>query len=126
MEASKAESIQNMGAERVQMPEAAPVAQRTRRVGSVTFGLTLILFGALFLVNIFMPTLHYEVIFRMWPVVFIFLGVEILVENHRSNAEKCRFVYDFPAIVMLALMLLFAMMMAAVDYAFTYQNSFYW
>ncbi len=125
MEAGKTESVQVMEAERAQIPQAASGVQRTRRVGSVTFGLTLILFGVLFLVNMLLPMLHYEVIFRLWPVVFIFLGIEILVENHRSNTEKCRFVYDFPAIVMLALMLLFAMLMAAVDYAFTYQN-LYW
>ncbi len=126
MEASRAEGVQSMEAERVQMPETVSQPQRTRRVGSVTFGLTLILFGVLFLVNIMLPTLHYEMIFRLWPVVFIFLGIEILVENHRTNAEKCRFVYDFPAIIMLVLLLLFAMMMAAVDYAFTYQNLYYW
>lgn len=126
MEASKTEGIQMMEAENVQLQDTAPQPQRTRRVGSVTFGLTLILFGVLFLVNMILPTLHYEMIFRLWPVVFIFLGVEILVENHRSNTQKCRFIYDFPAIIMLALMLLFAMMMAAVDYAFTYQNLYYW
>ncbi len=102
--------------------EAAPAVQRTRRVGSVTFGLTLILFGVLFLIHIALPTLHYELIFRLWPVVFIILGAEILLESHRSNAEKCRFIYDFPAIIMLAMMLLFAMVMAAVDYTITYQN----
>lgn len=126
MEASRAEGVQSMEAERVQMSETVSQPQRTRRVGSVTFGLTLILFGVLFLINIMLPTLHYEMIFRLWPVVFIFLGIEILVENHRTNAEKCRFVYDFPAIIMLVLLLLFAMMMAAVDYAFTYQNLYYW
>lgn len=126
MEASRAEGVQSMEAERVQMSETVSQTQRTRRVGSVTFGLTLILFGVLFLINIMLPTLHYEMIFRLWPVVFIFLGIEILVENHRTNAEKCRFVYDFPAIIMLVLLLLFAMMMAAVDYAFTYQNLYYW
>lgn len=125
MEASKTESVQVKEAEHVQISETAPAPQRTRRVGSVTFGLTLILFGILFLINIVLPTLHYEVIFRLWPVVFIFLGIEILVENHRSNTEKCRFIYDFPAIIMLALMLLFAMLMAAADYSITYQN-LYW
>lgn len=125
MEASKTESIQMRDAENVPLQETPSAVQRTRRVGSFTFGLTLILFGVLFLVNMILPTLHYEVIFRLWPVVFVFLGIEILVENHRSNTEKCRFVYDFAAIVMLALMLLFAMLMAAVDYAFTYQN-LYW
>ena len=74
---------------------------RPRRVGSVTFGLTLVLFGVLFLIHIVVPTLHYEMIFQFWPVVFVLLGVEILVENHKSNAEQCRFVYDFPAILSL-------------------------
>ena len=96
--------------------------QRCRRVGSVTFGLTLILFGILFLVHIALPTLHYELIFRLWPVVFILLGCEILVENYKSNAKNCKFIYDFPAIVMLAVMMLFAMVMAAGDYSITYQN----
>ncbi len=102
--------------------EAASGAQRSRRVGSVTFGLTLILFGILFLIHIALPTLHYELIFRLWPVVFILLGCEVLVENYKSNVKNCKFIYDFPAIIMLAMMMLFAMVMAAVDYSITYQN----
>jgi len=90
---------------------------RTRRVGSVTFGMTLILFGVLFLLHMVVPTLHYELIFRFWHVVFVLLGVEILVENHKSNHDGYRFVYDFPAVLMLVILLLFAMMLAAVDYA---------
>lgn len=90
---------------------------RTRRVGSVTFGLTLICFGIMFLIHTVVPAFHYDVIFRFWPIVFILLGTEILVENHKSNHEGCRFVYDFPAVVMLVLLLFFAMMLAAVDYA---------
>ncbi len=102
--------------------QAASEVQCSRRVGSVTFGLTLILFGILFLVHIVLPTLHYELIFRLWPVVFILLGGDILDENHRSIAKKCSFIYVFPAIVMLGMMMLFAMVMAAVDYSITYQN----
>lgn len=90
---------------------------RTRRVGSVTFGLTLICFGIMFLIHTVVPAFRYDVIFRFWPIVFILLGTEILVENHKSNHEGCRFVYDFPAVVMLVLLLFFAMMLAAVDYA---------
>lgn len=99
---------------------------RTRRVGSVTFGLTLIIFGVLFLVHIVVPTLYYEVIFQFWPVVFVLLGVEILVENHKSSAEKCKFVYDFPAILMLVIMLLFAMMMAAAEFSLHYYQRGWW
>lgn len=90
---------------------------RTRRVGSVTFGLTLICFGIMFLIHIVIPALHYYIIFRLWPVIFILLGIEILVENYRSGHLECKFVYDFPAVVMLVLMLFFAMMLAAIDYA---------
>lgn len=95
---------------------------RTRRVGSVTFGLTLILFGVLFLVHIVVPSLNYEMIFSFWPVVFVLLGIEILVENYRSNTRQYKFIYDFPAILMLAMMLLFAMVMAVVDYAMHYPD----
>ncbi len=94
---------------------------RTRRVGSVTFGLTLVLFGVLFLLHIVVPWLHYEFIFQFWPVVFVLLGIEILVENHRSGAEDCRFIYDFPAILMLVILLLFAMIMAAAEFSMRYQ-----
>lgn len=99
---------------------------RTRRVGSVTFGLTLILFGVLFLLHTVVPSLHYELIFQFWPVVFLLLGVEILVENHKSSAEKCKFVYDFPAILMLVLMLLFAMVMAAAEFSMRYYQRGWW
>ena len=92
---------------------------RIRRVGSVTFGLILILFGVLFLLHIVMPGLNYEMIFNLWPVVFILMGVEILVENHRSNTGQYKYVYDFPAIVMLLMMLLFAMVMGGVEVSMT-------
>lgn len=95
---------------------------KTRRVGSATFGLTLIVFGVMFLVHMAAPSLNYEMIFNCWPVIFVLLGVEILVENHRSSASGYKFVYDFPAILMLVLMLFFAMIMAVVEYAIQYQR----
>ncbi len=91
---------------------------KVRRVGSVTLGLTLICYGILFLLHIFMPELEYSAIFRLWPVVFILLGGEILIEDHVDRrGDKYRFVYDFPAVLMLGAMLLFAMVMAVIDYA---------
>ncbi len=88
---------------------------RVRRVGTVTFGITLLCYGVLFLVHIFVPSLRYEYIFRCWPVVFILLGCEILWENRSSARQESKVVYDFAAVIMLALMLLFAMVMAAAD-----------
>ena len=99
---------------------------RVRRVGTVTFGITLLCYGILFLVHIFVPTLEYRYIFRCWPVVFILLGFEILVENHKSKTEDCKVVYDFAAVIMLAVMLFFAMIMAAMDFEFTYGPLIRW
>ena len=90
---------------------------QTRRVGSVTFGLTLICFGIMFLIHIVVPALRYDIIFRMLPIVFILLGIEILVENYKSSQAEYKLVYDFAAVIMLAIMLFFAMMLAVVDYA---------
>ena len=89
---------------------------RVRRVGSVTFGIALICYGGLFLAHMFMPVLRYDVIFRCWPVIFILLGIEILVENHKTRTKYWKMVYDFAAILMLGTMLLFAMVMGAMDY----------
>ena len=40
---------------------------RTHRVGSITLGSALVLFGILFLVHLFVPVLTYEIIFHIWP-----------------------------------------------------------
>ena len=44
---------------------------RQRRVGAITLGSVLILYGALFLLHIFIDGISYCMIFRMWPVVFL-------------------------------------------------------
>ena len=64
-----------------------------------------------------LPVLGYNIIFRCWPVIFILLGIEILVENYKCRAQEWKMVYDFAAILMLGAMLLFAMVMAVLDYA---------
>ena len=63
---------------------------KTRRVGSVTLGITMVCFGILFLIHIFCPKLDYTVIFQCWPVTFIILGLEILVCNKRDGERDTR------------------------------------
>lgn len=99
---------------------------QVRRVGSVTFGITLLCYGVLFLLRIFVPMLQYHIIFQCWPVVFILLGIEILVENRRCRTQEQKIIYDFPAIFMLAAMLFFAMIMAVIDYAVQWGEVIYW
>ncbi|MCM1121874.1 MAG: hypothetical protein NC416_04765 [Eubacterium sp.] len=96
----------------------------SRRVGSVTFGITLVCYGILFLVHIILPALRYSFIFRCWPVIFILLGCEILVENHKCRTKEWKMVYDFPAVLMLGIMLLFAMVMAVFDFEMVYEMNY--
>ena len=86
------------------VPEKEP-AGRTHRVGTVTCGLVLI--------------------FDCWPIVLIFLGVEILLGCAGKNAEKRNFKYDFGSVLIILLMMLFSMIMAAVDYGMWYGGYYY-
>lgn len=87
---------------------------RKHRVGAITFGCSLVVFGGLFLVHAIVPALSYSFIFRLWPCMFILLGVEILVSNRQNDTE---FVYDKGALFMVIIMTLFAMGMAFADWA---------
>lgn len=52
---------------------------KTHRVGAFTLGCILIFFGILFLVHMIFPALSYEIIFHLWPCIFILMGLEILI-----------------------------------------------
>ena len=98
---------------------------KVRRIGSVTFGITLICYGILFLIRIFVPVLPYRIIFQCWPVIFILLGIETLLENHKGRTEERKIVYDYAAIFMMAVMMVFAMVMAVIDYAMGFEGAVY-
>lgn len=94
---------------------------RTHRVGTITFGCLLIIFGILFLMNIFIPALNYTVIIRLWPCLFIFLGLEVLISNYKfskynSMETGVSFVYDKAAIFLMICLFFFAMIMSWWDY----------
>lgn len=89
---------------------------KQRRVGTLTLGIVLVLYGILFLVHIFYRGLRYYYIFQFWPVIFLILGCEILYCTVRYKDEK--FIYDFAAVVMIAMVLLFAMGMATADWVY--------
>lgn len=98
---------------------------RTRRVGSITCGLMLVLYGILFMVHIIQPRLNYTIIFELWPLILIFLGVEILASCARGSQEKKKFVYDFAAVILIFIVAFFAMIMSAVSYYYDYYDNVY-
>ena len=89
---------------------------RTHRVGTVTCGLMFIVYGILFLLHTIMPKLSYGILFDLWPLILISLGAEILVSCTRKNQEERKIVYDFPAVLLIMLVVLFVIIMAALDF----------
>ena len=61
---------------------------RTHKVGTFTLGCTLVLFGVLFLVHLFGGVLTYSFIFRLWPVVFLLLGGEVLLSTLPKTGQN--------------------------------------
>lgn len=87
---------------------------RIHRVGTITTGITLVAFGILFLLKIFLGVLDYVTIVNLWPLIIVGLGVELLL-----STVKCEnFVYDKASMFILVLMTFFAMGMAAVSMMF--------
>ena len=84
---------------------------RTHRVGSITAGISLIVLGILFILHIFVDFLSYGFILKLWPLMMIGVGTEMLV----SNFSDRKFVYDKGAVILLFLVMMFAVCMAGAD-----------
>ena len=97
----------------------------TRRIGSITCGLILILYGILFMIHIIQPRLNYAIIFKLWPLILIVLGVEILAGCTGKDQEKKKYVYDFAAVILIFIVAFFAMIMSAVSYYYDHYDVFY-
>ena len=93
---------------------------KTHRVGTITLGGLLIAFGLLFLLKLFINTISYAVIFKLWPIIFIFLGIEILVANFKQKGTTL--IYDKTAFVLIVLLSFFAMGMSITDFVVTHLN----
>lgn len=85
----------------------------TRRIGSFTFGIMMILMG----VNIFLQTITSLDFFRftlsLWPIVFILLGVETLYYASRKNIE---IKYDVLGIFTIFIVLFLGIIFSTVNY----------
>ncbi len=96
---------------------------RMHRVGTFTLGTGLILFGILFLIRVFTNIITYQMVFKIWPVLFIFLGSEILMGRHEEKEGKI--IYDGAAIFLIIVLSFFAMGMAGMQYIFENIRYFY-
>lgn len=91
---------------------------KIRRVGTFTLGLSLLFFGCLFLLHIFNAAVSYELILKLWPIILIFLGVEVLTAHF--TLKNTQFKYDFGSFFILAALTFFTMGMACAETAMEY------
>ena len=89
---------------------------RTHRVGSITTGLMLIAFGVMFVLHLFLGVISYDLIFKLWPIILIGLGVEVPLSNFKQE----KMVYDKGAIFLMITVAFFSMGMASADWIFTH------
>lgn len=87
------------------------VTHRIHRVGSVTAGASMVVFGILLLIHTVFDFIAYQMVFSLWPLILIGLGIELLL----SNFSEKRIVYDKGAVILLIIMMFFAIGMAVAD-----------
>ena len=95
---------------------------RSHRVGSVTAGLSMIGFGVMFLLHLLFDLVDYQMMFSLWPVMLILLGMELLL----SNFSKKKIVYDKAAVFLLITMTIFTIGMAIIDECFRWAELQMW
>ncbi len=55
--------------------------QNGRRMGTLSLGVTFILCGVTLLINLFYPAKDIWQLFRLYPIIFIMIGIEIIVSS---------------------------------------------
>ena len=92
--------------------------ERVHRVGSVTTGISMIGWGVLFILYEVHVITDLAKVLKLWPVILISLGLEILWYNARGK----NLIYDKGAVFILILMTGFSLMMAFADQLMRYMN----
>lgn len=98
------------------MSQANNNVVRIHRVGSITAGASMIVWGILFAlyeINILKDLIF---VLRLWPLILIGLGIEILWFS--KGKQEC--IYDKGAIFIMILMSCFSMLMACGDMCIRY------
>ena len=95
---------------------------KERRIGTFSLGVVLLVYGVLFLISTYVKSFSFYFVFRLWPFIFIVLGVEISYSAVRYKEENYR--YDFAAILLICILMIFAMSMGGMDWL--YQHGYEW
>lgn len=89
-----------------------------RRVGTITFGLSLILIGIVSLLVLFLPHFNFTFFMKLSPALLILLGVEILCSHFFGENAKIDFWSGFLCVILV----LFAMLAPLAAEGIQYLN----
>ncbi|EKO1912251.1 hypothetical protein PZQ55_001294 [Clostridium botulinum] len=93
-----------------------------RRVGTLTAGIILVVFGVIFLLRLVTANINIYLIASLWPIILVLLGIEIIVAYIINKEEKMK--YDFGAIVLVIILVFFAMGMGVAEFVISHLAQF--
>lgn len=93
-----------------------------RRVGTLTGGIVLIVFGLLFLLRLVTANINILIIASLWPLILVSVGIEIIAAYVINKEEKIQ--YDFSAIVLVVILVFFAMGMGGAEFIINHLSYF--
>jgi uncharacterized membrane protein HdeD (DUF308 family) len=84
------------------------------RVGTLTLGVCLIIFGLLFIIKLFIPEISYRLLVSLWPVILVILGAEVIAAYILQKEDRLR--YDGPALFLIFMLTCFSIAMACFEF----------
>lgn len=81
---------------------------QSRRVGTLTLGILLIILGILYLlITVFNIPIDKKIL-DFWPLILVSLGIEVLVLNDKALKKDLPLRYDFISFLLIIIMLFFS------------------
>ena len=93
-----------------------------RRVGTLTAGIVLVVFGIMFLLRLVTSNINILLIASLWPLILVSVGIEIIVAYIINKEEKMQ--YDFGAIILVIILVFFAMGMGGAEFIISHLSEF--
>ena len=96
---------------------------KSRRVGTFTLGISLIVLGVALMISFFTEAFTVYDVIKFWPLFIIVFGIEVLVHAILNNEEKLR--YDGLSIFLGIILILSTFGIAACDFVLKYMQYYY-
>lgn len=99
-----------------------PASAPPRRVGTLTMGIVLVVFGLCMLVSMLYPQMDFTLILKCSPMILISLGIETLLAARGGGKVK----YDWVGMILCALLVCTALCLYTVAYMMVWHPEEIW